>query len=215
MQAMGRTQIDAFFRKHRRETYKKGHVLLLAGECTKCAYYLVRGRVKQYDITYQGSEITVNTFKSGDYFMIPTSLTSSPSTYYFSAATDVTIYCAPIEDTMVFMNAQPEVLRDMLAQAYVGFEGVLQRMTHLMSGNTHGRVMYEIILDARDFGELKQGHPCTLATNITELASRTGLSRETVSREVSRLKRQGLLVHSSKITIKDLSLFEKALEESF
>jgi len=212
---MGSTQIDAFFRKHRREIYKKGHVILLAGERTKYAYYLVRGRVKQYDITYQGSEITVNTFKAGDYFMIPTTLASVPSAYYFSAATDITIYCAPVEDTMVFMNSHPEVLRDMLAQAYMGFEGVLQRMTHLMSGNTHSRVLYEMVLDAREVGDVKQGRVCTLPTNVTELASRTGLSRETVSREVSRLKRQGLLARSSKIVIKDLSLLEKALEELF
>jgi len=216
MEAVRKTKIDAFFRQYRLESYKKGQVLLLAGENPTHAYYLVRGRVKQYEITGQGREIIVNIFRPNNYFMILTALTGLPNSYYFSAETDISVYRVPIKDTVRYVNNNPDAMKAMLMQAYIGFEGVLRRMTHLMSGNTRGRIIYEILLDARGFGDIQQmgPPPHVLSITATELASRAGLSRETVSRELSHLKKSGLLVRTPKITVANLHLLEEALEES-
>lgn len=215
MHAAGNTKVESFFRQYRLKSYKRGHILVLAGDSPLFAYFLVKGRVKQYDITQHGSEIIVNIFKSGTYFMVLTALTNLPNAYYFSAETDVILYCVPVTDVITFVNTNPDAMRDMLIQAYKGYEGVLKRMTHLLSGNTRGRIIYEILLDAQGFGEMGRTGEYVLSATETELASRAGLSRETVSREVSRLKKRGLLSPTLKITVTDLALLEKALEESF
>lgn len=208
-------KIENFFRCYKHESYKKGQVLLLAGESPKYAYYLTSGRIKQYDITHTGTEIIVNIFKPGSYFMILTGLTESPNSHYYSAETDVAVYQAPIKNTIHFVNSNPDVMKYVLIQTYIGFDGVLKRMTHLMSGNARGRVIYEILLDARGFGETQQETPYDLSINVTELSLRAGLSRETVSREVSRLRKAGYLALTKKITVLDPSLLNKALEDSF
>lgn len=208
-------KIETFFKAYKKESYKKGQVLFLAGENPKYAYYLISGRVKQYDITQAGCEIIVGIFKPKTYFMVLTALTGLPNSHYYSAETDITLYRAPVKDTTEFVYANPDVMKHMLIQAYMGFDGVLKRMTHLMTGKARGRVIYEILLDVRGFGETHQKGPYTLSINVTELSSRAGLTRETVSRELSRLKKSGLLASTSAITVTDTALLDKALEDSF
>ena len=55
--------IDNFFQDHPVQKYRRGQVLILPGEGTDYAYYLVRGRMKVYDISYRGDEITIDIFK--------------------------------------------------------------------------------------------------------------------------------------------------------
>lgn len=212
-----KTKVEAFFGQHTTQSYKKGQVLLLSNETPAYAYYILEGRVKQYEITYKGNEIIVNTFKPGAYFMMLTALTNLPNLYYFSAETDVKLLCAPVKEVAKFVNENPDVMRDLLSRVYVMLESLLRRMTHLMSGNARGRVIYEILLDIRGSGEggHKNGNGLKLSITESELASRAGLSRETVSREVSFLKKKKLLDTAAKITVVDLSLLEKALEDSF
>ena len=213
MQTQGKLRIENFFRQYRIETYKKGHTLLLADESPKYAYYLIKGRVKQYDISQRGDEIIVNIFKPGTYFMVLTALTGQSNSYYFSAETDITLCRAPKDAISQFVTNNPDVMQHMLIQAHVGFESVLRRMTHLMRRDARGRIAFEILLDAEGFGETPHMRRYTLSINETELASRAGLSRETVSREVSRLKKRGLLAPTPKMTIVNLRQFKEELEK--
>lgn len=213
MHISGKSKIDGFFRQYRPETYEKGYTLLLADESPKYAYYLIRGRVKQYDISQKGDEIIVNIFKPGTYFMALTTLTGQLNSYYFSAETDITLYRAPKDAVQKLVANNPDVMQYMLIQAHVGFESVLRRMTHLMKRDARGRIAFEMLLDAEGFGETPHLRRYTLSINETELASRAGLSRETVSREVSRLKKSGLLARTPKITIVNLRQFKAELEK--
>lgn len=215
METNAKTKVEKFFRQYSVQSYKKGQVLLLSNETPAYTYYILEGRVKQYEISYKGNEIIVNTFKPGAYFMMLTALTDLPNLYYYSAETDVKLLCAPVKDVSKFVNDNPDVMEDLLARLYVVLESLLRRMTHLMSGNARGRVIYEILLDIRGSGEGKQRNGRKLSITESELASRAGLSRETVSREVSYLKKKKLLAPSAKITVADLALLEKALEDSF
>jgi CRP-like cAMP-binding protein len=218
MEASAKTKVDRFFRQYGLQTYKKGQVLLLSNETPTCVYFIEEGRVKQYEITYKGSEIIVNIFKPGTYFVMLTALTGLPNLYYFSAETDVKLRCAPINEVVDFVNSNPDVMRDLLSRVYVVLESLFRRMTHLMSGSARGRVIYEILLDVKGTGEERPGGKLAarkLSITEAELASRAGLSRETVSREVSLLKKKGLLTQGSKVSVVDLEQLEKALEDSF
>ena len=208
-----KTKVDTFFQQYSLQTYKKGQVLLLSNETPTHVFYIVEGRVKQYEITYKGNEIIVNIYKPGAYFIMLTALTGLPNLYYFSAETDLKLRCAPIKDVEDFVEQNPDVMKDLLTRVYVVLENLFRRMTHLMSGSARGRVIYEILLDIKGTGEGKE--PKKLSITEAELASRAGLSRETVSREVSHLKRKGLLSSHSRIAVTDLSQLEKALEDSF
>jgi CRP-like cAMP-binding protein len=215
MKMVDGSKLEIFFQRYRLETYKKGHVLLLATERPDYAYYLLKGRVKQYDITRQGKEIIVHIIKPDTSFLILPNLTELPNSFYFSAATDITACRAPVKDALRFVTSNPDIMKDILVQTYLGFDKTLQRTAHFMSGNTKGRIIYEILADIRERGEIRPIHLHILTISETELAARTGLTRETVSREISQLKKSGVLAPMPKIVIPDILLLEQALEESF
>lgn len=206
--------IESFLSKYPVKYYKKGQTILLADEIPKNAYYLTSGRVKQYDITGQGVEITVNTFKPGSYFLALTTLSNTKNRYYFSAETDIKVHQIPKGDLSRFVGDNKEAMEQMLLRSCRAYEEVLRRISYFMAGSTRGRVIYEILLEARSFGEAEPDYPYTLRITEAILAARAGLSRETVSREISELKKHGLLLPGQKIIVTHVDRLEHALEDS-
>ena len=89
---------------------------------------------------------------------------------------------------------------------------LLGRIIHLMAASAKSRILYELILECRRFGEARPDGGCYVALRETDLAARAGLSRETVSREVRKLKAEDLISGSRNgMIIKDLAAIERIL----
>lgn len=205
---------ELFFQQYETKSYKKGQLILFANDKPAYAYYLTKGWVRQYDITKKGNEIIVNIFRPGSSFLVLTALTNLPSTYYFSAGSDVTLHCIPVQDAVKFVSNNPDILQDMLADAYKGYEELLRRMTYLMSGGASGRVVYEILAEARDMQPDRQG-VFSISITESEIANRTGLTRETVSREISLLRKKGTFSSLKRISKDEMTKLRAMLEELF
>jgi len=65
-----------------------------------------------------------------------------------------------------------------------------------MGGSARSRILFELIVECARFGEPQADGSQLIPINESELAKRTGLSRETVSREVTKLKAKHLLIHT-------------------
>ncbi len=118
----------------------------------------------------------------------------------------------PVENALTFLKDNPDVMLDLLSRLYRGMDGLLGRMVHLMSGTARSRLLYELIVESRRFGEKQSDKTIKLSINEVDLASRTGLSRETVSREMTKLKDKGLIKLVSKaIYVKDVDLLTAAV----
>ncbi len=215
MNGAGKAKAEGFFRRYNTKTYKKDQVILLANDKPKYAYYITEGWVKQYDITQKGNEVVVNVFKPGSSFLTLTALTGLPSSYYFSAGSNVSMYCVPIKDATIFVSRNPDVLKDMLISAYIGYEDLLRRMTYLMKGGASGRVIFEILFEVRGQNGRILGNVRSLSITESDLALRAGLSRETVSREISSLKKKKLLADSQKVKVLNIKKLESELEALF
>jgi CRP-like cAMP-binding protein len=80
-----------------------------------------------------------------------------------------------------------------------------------MSGTARSRLLYELLIEARRFGEKQPDGGYVLQSNETDLAARSGLSRETISREMKKLKAQGLVdITKSRIIIHSLDEIKRA-----
>ena len=138
-------------------------------------------------------------------------LNQTSNTYFFEAATPLHIYKAPREDVVQFMQANPDVVFDLMQRVYKGIEGLLTRITYLMAGSAYGRVIAELLIQARRFG-VPHGKSVVISISESQLASYTGMTRETISREISVLKRKGLVTfEKSRVTVIDLGLLELEL----
>lgn len=203
--------IENFFGKYRVRRYSKGQVLILDGDQTEYVYNIVSGRVKQYDVTYRGDEIILNTFKPPAFFPMSLAINQTPNPYTYEAETDIEVRQAPAAEVVQFLHDNPAVTFDLLSRVYRGTDALLNRMAHLMASSAKGRLMFELLIACRRFGK-KEGAGYTLVMNETDLGARAGLSRETVSREMRKLEKEGFVqVKSGTVAIKDFAAFETKL----
>ena len=100
----------------------------------------------------------------------------------------------------------------MLEWSHKAIDGLQGRIIQLMSGNARSRVVYELVNECINFSQTLPDGSCLLSVSETDLAARSGLSRETVSREINKLKKIDLVVIKSRnILIPDAAALEKLL----
>lgn len=205
-------KIETFFEQFRVRSYAKGQILLLSGDQPEYVYHLLKGKVKQYDVTYRGNEIILNVFKPPAFFPMSLAINKTINSCIYEAETDIDIRQAPVDETIKFIKDNPDVMFDLLSRVYRGIDDLLGRMTYLMTSSAESRLIYELIIEARRFGTMNDEGGCSITINEIGLGARAGLSRETVSREVTKLKNQGLIkIEGKNIFINNIKALEQKL----
>lgn len=205
-------KIENFFNQYRLKKYPKGQILILNGDEADYVYYLISGRVKQYDVTYRGDEVILNVFKPPAFFPMSLAINKGENPYIYEVDVDVEIRQAPAAETVEFIKSNPDVLFDLLSRVYRGVDGLLGRLSHLMASSAKGRLMYELLVESRRFGKEEADGSIHMEINEKGLGARAGLSRETVSREMSKLVKEKLAsLKAGKVVIYDVKAFEEKL----
>lgn len=207
-----KAKVAAFFEHYPLHNYKKRELFLHAEEPINSVFYIVDGRVNQYDIAPNGNEVVVNIFKPGAFFPISSAINDTANHYFFEASTQLQMRVAPKAEVVHFLRDNPEVVFDLLARVYRGMDGVLRRMAHLMGGDAQSRLVFELLNAALRFGEQQPND--TILFHLTEgdLAKYSGLARETVSRLLQELKTAGLVeTGHGRVSIKSMQGLEARL----
>jgi CRP/FNR family transcriptional regulator len=187
-------KVRLFFDAERTTTYKKGELLLEPGVEPTGVFYIKKGTVKMTAISPNGEEVVINTFKTGAFFPIGWLLNGTPNNYYFQAADDTEVNKATKSDVLNFLEEQPEVVFDLMKRIYKGLDGYFMRMEYLMAGNAYTRLIIELIIMAKRFGEKNQSNDSVrFKTTEKDLAAQTGITRETVSREFKKLIQKNII----------------------
>lgn len=205
-------KVERFFIQYPLKKLGKNEVLFRPGENPPGIIYLVSGQINEYDITKQGNEVVVNVFKPPAFFPMSWAINKTPNQYFFETTTEISYRQAPADKVVRFLKSNPEVLFDLLARVYSGTDGMLRRMALLMGGSARSRVLFEILIAAKRHGIKKPGGGTTVMLHEDELASRAGLSRETISRELGKMKGHKLIeVGRSGIIIRNIDELENEL----
>lgn len=207
-------KIETFFGSYKLREYDKSYTLIHADSEPTSILNLVTGQVRQYDINERGEKIVVNVFRPPAFFPMSWAINKTPNQYSFETATNVTLRQAPPERVIKFIKSNPDVLFDLLRRVYLGTDVILRRMAHLMGGSARTRLLYELLLEGRRFGKLNHNGTCVIPMYIYELAARTGLSRETASREITKLKSLGITVSHGAINVNSLKRLQTELGNS-
>lgn len=207
-----KNKIASFFKKYPQQSFAKRELLLHAEEPVQSVFYIVEGRVSQYDITPNGNEIVVNVFKPGAFFPMSSAINEVNNHYFFEASLKTTVRTAPKADVVQFLQNNPDVLFDLLARVFRGTDGVLRRMAHLMGGDAQSRLIFELLNAAYRFGEPQPDGSTLLTLKESDLARHSGLARETVNRNIHHLKAADLLdVRPGAIVLKNVKQLEAML----
>lgn len=203
--------LRSFFDKFELRSFAKGEIVIKP--TNERIFFLTKGAVRMFSLSRGGDELTLNIYKA--YALFPMSLIFNlQDKHTFSSLTEVQGYFAPKKDFKKFVTNNPTVLFDLLKRIYQGFDGFFMILEVLLSGDAFYKTLTQLVIYARRFGQKNQ-NIITFDWHLThrQLASQTGLARESVTKEIKKLQDKGLIGYSGKkIFIYDLLKLE---EESF
>lgn len=186
--------IKEFYMQKRPLSYTKGETLILP-DTTKLPpiTYIEEGVIEQYDITDEGQKVVVNIFKPGAFFPASSAINHTFNTYYFEAIENVTVRQAVAEEVEALLLAHPVIVYDLLKRLYRGVDGILLKLSSSLSLTAKQRIMNELTIYGQRFGVKQADQSVALSLTIEQIAQRTGLARETASRELKKLQVEGVI----------------------
>lgn len=207
-------KLNAHFSNGETRHHPKGKILTFANQEPECITFLLDGIVEQYDITPEGNKITVNIFKPPAFFPMSWAINKTPNTYFFAALTDLTVKQADTESTVKFLQNNPDVTFDLLCRVYKGTDALLKRLVLAASGIASSRLIFELLIEAYRFGKdvTTDQNQKIVKVRQSNLAARSGLARETVSRELHKLENEQLITRTKEGILLNIDQLEKRLE---
>ena len=205
-------KIEDYFRGKPRRAYAKGEIITHAHQEPSGVAYLEKGTVEQYDITAAGNPITVNIFKPPAFFPMSWAINKTPNGYFFAALTDVVLRYAEPNDTVAFLKDNPDVTFDLLSRVYRGTDALLRRLTVASIGIATSRLVVELLIEGYRFGETLHDGKVRIKVQHSSLASRSGLARERVSRELRKLETDGIVSLARGHIVMNIERLESTLD---
>lgn len=193
---------DLFLRKHLLEYFEKGkelsfgkdEIILRPYEESGGVYMLLSGFVSAYTITNYGETNLLVINKPGELFPLASTLRGLQSSLYRQAKTDVVLrrvsraaFLSSMSANNIIANAVNRQLLD-LAAIYE------DRVKQLEFRTARERVMASFYIMSTRYGQ-PHADGILLAVPIThqDIADMLNMTRETASREIERLVRQGVI----------------------
>lgn len=210
-----KNKLDEFFQKFTLLRFKKGELILRAGDAPAGIFYLKKGLVRQYVISKKGEVLVINIFRPGSFFMMMWALNNTANTFYFDAIAPVEVWRAPLVDVREFLKNEPEILFDFTTRLLRGLDGLLKRLEYLVLDPAYVKIASLLSYFAKTFGE-KDGEGIVIKLPLThkEIASWIGTTRETASLQLEDLRKKGIIATRGRtLVIKDPMILEK--EASF
>jgi CRP-like cAMP-binding protein len=202
-----------FFSKFRVRNFTKNEVIIDPNVPNDNVFFIVSGRIKKYSVNYKGDEVVMTVFRRGSFIPITESIGQKlKNRFYYAADSEkVETRVAPDSDVQKMLIDNPDVMLALLHRVNRALDEFLGRALALMASSALSRVAYEIYTEAKRFG-IREASDIIISLNERSIAARTGLTRETVNREIRKLKEiQAVRVERRGIIVTDLTKLETKL----
>jgi CRP-like cAMP-binding protein len=206
--------IKEFFSSGRQKKYSSGE-LILSGESPAGVFYISSGFVKVYSISDEGEKYLHILYKSGELFPLIWAFKGLGRRVYYEAVSDTVACSVSKEEFLDLLQANKEAEREVLNQLVEQFNVYADRLDNLQYKSAKEKLIYRLLFLASRFGE-RHGNNIVIKAPITHelLAESINLTRETVSREIEKLEKQGLVGRQSgHIVITDVDKVERQFSE--
>lgn len=193
--------------------YKKNMIIFFEGEPGEAVYFVIKGKVKIYKTNADGKEQIIHIMQSGDVFaesVLFTGLAYPASAEVIEDSTIGVLRCDDLEN-LIKKNGN-------LAVAIINFMGrrlqfVSGQIKNLGLRDAMGRVVDVIINMAERGRETPAGIRVEFRIPRQEFASMAGTTRETATRALSALQREGsILLDKDILYIKDMEKLKRWLD---
>lgn len=200
MKADPEEKLRAFFQQSKPHLYKKGEVILRGDEIPGGIFFLSKGFVKNYSFSENGDEFTFIIYRNNDFFPIAWTFNNTRKPYFIETVTQCVIYKRGKEEFLDFLKNNPEVLLFITGKITRRFDGLLERMEHMAFGNAYKKVCSILFVLSERFGKETSKKNIIISMPLThkDIANLLGVARETVSVEIAKLKKEGVIKNVGK-----------------
>lgn len=207
------SKLEKFFSKYKALNFRKGEIILTAGEPVFDIFYIKKGIVRIYSLSDHGEEATYHIVQAGEYFPMMLALAEQKNRYYYQALTNTEVFPAPAEETISFIKKDKELLFDLTSRFALGLCGMMIRVENLVFDTAYIKTASILTYFADKFGhKMDQGILIQLQFTHSNISSWLGINRETVSRQMKKLEKKGLIGYKNNyLLVADL---EKLKQES-
>ncbi len=208
------THIDEYFARFTKLQYKKGEIVLRAGDPPSGALYLKSGLVRMSFATDTGDMLVLHVFKSGSIFPMPWIINDESNRYYFEALTPVEIWRAPREEVIRLFSEQPAIEHEMLSRMLRGLSGLMKRMEFLVFDSAYKKTILLLLYYVKNFSDDAVKGKLRIPLTHREIAAWIGTTRETASLQIETLKKKHLIeYHKRYMVIPDIISLEHEIAD--
>lgn len=196
------------------QTKTPGEPILYQGEIPRHAYIITEGIVKVYDIGSAGDEKIINFMSSSDLLPPAWVFKKAPvSLYYYDAFTECKYYRLPRETLHEAIESNQAISNYMFKHYASSFIGSLLEINALEQSKGSDKIIHMLQYLLMRFPGTEKGdwHKIDLRITHQDLANMTGLTRETTSTELNKLRRKGIVEYSNQHYLLNIPLLRSLL----
>jgi len=178
-------------------------VLFLKGDPSDGLYAIRRGQIRIGTTDDIGQQMTMNFLGGGDVFGEIALLDGRSRTADAVAMEDTDMFYLPRPDFLKLLSSEPSIALQLIELLCARLRDVIDRMEEKVFLPAETRLARRILMLATDYG-------AEVHASQEELASLTGVTRETVNRQLQCWKRVGFLsLGRGRLLIHDLDDFRR------
>jgi CRP-like cAMP-binding protein len=207
-------ELIQLYQKYTPHTVEPGEPLLYQGEVPRNSFLVTDGIVKVYDIGASGDEKIVNFMSVGDIIPPAWAFKKAPvSLYYYDAFTTVTYYTIPRQELEKAIDDTPAITKYFYEHYATSYISALLEIHALEQSKGTDKIVHMLQYLLMRFPGEQQGewHEINLRVTHQDIGNMTGLTRETTSTELSKLKKQGIVSYKNQYYSLNLPLMRSQL----
>lgn len=209
---LGEASVDAILRLTRRRRFKKDDVIFHEKEVGDSLFVILHGRVKIAIFGDDGKEVTLSVLSEGDFFGEMALLDQEPRSATVIAEEECELLSLQRDDFTRALEQDPGMGTSLIQVLASRLRKANHQISTLALLDVYGRVARVIVDMAREEGRrLRDGRIAFRRATHQEIANRIGTTRETVTRMLKDLERQGLIHIEGKEIVVEPD-FEKVFE---
>lgn len=183
--------LQKFISRYPTKKFERDQVILCQDDQPETVYVIKRGYVKGYDINNQGSEQLVWFGASGDLFPNSALFTEAPtSQLFYSSFSKLEAHCVERQALATLLGENQEALMAITHKMASSMKDLVTRLNAVEKPRADEKIVHTLLFLADRFADRHKGKMRKIALPFTQqdLASLVGLTRETVAKELKRLK---------------------------
>lgn len=172
--------------------YPKGSSLYQMGDTLNALYVVYQGKIKLYRLSETGKEHVTRIIEPGDFLGEFALFNTTVQKDYATVLEDAVVCVIDNKDFLMLMEEQPIVAIKIFKEMSKRLDQAEQKLANLTQQSVDQRVA-SMLLEL-----FKQENQSQFPMNKADIASQLGMSKETLSRTLTNMENQEIILQKSK-----------------